>query len=792
MPVTRVPVRLFLSSASFAAAAMLAGCSSQVQQPSIPLTLSGNPANGATASPYNGSLAIAGGTAPYTCQLNGTGALPAGITLGSNCTLSGTPTAFGTFTFGVYATDSSTPVRAGTMTVSLTVAPSPVVFSSNSLPVGVVSLPYSTTVGLSGGVTPYTCTLNSGSMPAGLTLSSACKITGTPTAAATYSLSVKATDSATPQQTSTSTLSLTVVSPGALTRVMAGGQAVAGASVQIYAAGTSGNGSAPAALLATPAVTDSTGSFTIDPTKYTCPASTSLVYLVATGGQAGSNPANSGTVLMSSPGACSNLTASSSLIVNEATTVASAYAFAQFIAAGAKIGASSTNAAGLALAFGTLNNLVDVKAGTMPGPTFPTATGTAPTQRINLLARVLNGCITGSVSTACTTLYNTATPSGTTTAPSNTLDAVVNLVHNPGLDTSTLYTLAQSVPGSGYDALPSAQPSDWTLFVPFTGGGLNDPGSISIDSQGRIWVTNYYNSNGYASLFSNTGTPVFANGAGDASLHNSYGGAVDPNDNFWMANEEGGPSNLGTVTVFNPQGKVSQGSPFTQGGLNFPISVAFDTTGVAWIVDYGNSHVTLLDKNGNPQSGSSGYTAADLVFPVAIAVDGNRNGWVANQSSNTVTKVTAGGTFISYVVGSGPSGVAVDGNNNVWVANYYGDSIGMVSSAGTVLSGATGVTGGGVVHPQGIAIDGANRAWIANYRGPSLSEFSAISASTAGKALSPTAGWAPDAALLEAFGIAIDQAGNVWVSNFGNNTLTEFIGLAAPVKTPLAAAPKAP
>ena len=34
-------------------------------------------------------------------------------------------------------------------------------------------------------------------------------------------------------------------------------------------------------------------------------------------------------------------------------------------------------------------------------------------------------------------------------------------------------------------------------------------------------------------------------------------------------------------------------------------------------------------------------------------------------------------------------------------------------------------------------------------------------------------------------GITIDAAGNIWVSNYSNNTLTEFIGLAAPVKTPL-------
>jgi streptogramin lyase len=194
-----------------------------------------------------------------------------------------------------------------------------------------------------------------------------------------------------------------------------------------------------------------------------------------------------------------------------------------------------------------------------------------------------------------------------------------------------------------------------------------------------------------------------------------------------------------------------------------------------------------------PQSGTSGYTTSQFIFPVAVAVDSSHNGWVANQSSNTVTKVSQdGNTISSYIVGSGPSGVAVDENNNVWVANYYNDSIGLVSSAGAVKSGSSGYTGGGIVHPQGIAIDGAGTAWVTNYRGPSLSELAAATASSPGKVLSPSTGWGTDASLLEAFGIAIDASGNLWVTNFGNNTLTEFVGLAVPVKTPLIGVPAVP
>ena len=85
-------------------------------------------------------------------------------------------------------------------------------------------------------------------------------------------------------------------------------------------------------------------------------------------------------------------------------------------------------------------------------------------------------------------------------------------------------------------------------------------------------------------------------------------------------------------------------------------------------------------------------------------------------------------------------------------------------------------------------IDGAGSVWVANYFGDSLLE---LSASTAAE-LSPVAGYGLDAPLSEPYGMAIDARGDVWLSNSGANTLTEFVGLAAPVKTPLLGPPVQP
>lgn len=560
--------------------------------------------------------------------------------------------------------------------------------------------------------------------------------------------------------------------------VRAGNLPIIGASVQLYAAGASGNGSAPTALVS-PITTDASGSFAIP--SYTCPFSNSVLYVVSRGGHAGaSGAANSGAVLISALATCSTLHSPETVLVNERTTVAATWAMSQFLTAGAQIGATSTNAAGLASAAKTARNMVSSATGGVPGELFP-ATGTAPVAKINTLANVLNACIvsSGQSSSACTQLYSAAALNAI--MPNNTLDAAMNIAQHAGANAAAIYSLASA--SAAYSPALTAAPSDWTFFVNYAGGGMNAPTALSIDSQGNIWVANYFS---VASLFSNTGVPSFAAGIGGNGLLNSYGGAVDVNDTMWIANEQSASSinaGNGSLTLLGPT--TNSPATYTAGGLNFPIAVAFDTSGVAWVVDYGNSHLTLLDGSGTPLSGSAGYTASNLIFPLAVATDSKCNAYVANGSSNTVTQVLADGSkFTDFTVGNGPAGVAVDAADNVWVANFHDSSVALVSSAGKALSGS-GFTGGALNQPQGIAIDGAGNAWVASYRGAALTELAAATSSTPGAFLSPASGWAPDANLVEPYAVAIDASGNVWVTNYGSNTLTEFIGLAAPVKTPL-------
>jgi hypothetical protein len=178
--------------------------------------------NGQVGTSYSATLAATGGTAPYAWSLTG-GTLPAGLALNASTgAIAGTPTATANavaLTFKV--TDSSSPVQTNTVNLALTIAasgPALLNIATTSLPNGQVGTPYSATLAATGGTTPYTWSLTSGTLPAGLALNASTgAIAGTPTATANAAaLTFKVTDSSSPVQTNSVNLALTL-SPSSIT-----------------------------------------------------------------------------------------------------------------------------------------------------------------------------------------------------------------------------------------------------------------------------------------------------------------------------------------------------------------------------------------------------------------------------------------------------------------------------------------------------------------------------------------------------------------------------------------------
>ena len=164
-------------------------------------------------SPYSLTLAASGGTAPYIWSVTA-GTLPAGLALSTAGVLSGTPTAAGSGSFTVQAKDSASSPQTAMLSATLAVNPALAITTTSPLANGTLGQSYNATLAATGGISPYTWTVPSGtSLPAGLTLSSSGVLSGTPTTPYANSFTVQVADSESTAKTATASLTL-LITPG--------------------------------------------------------------------------------------------------------------------------------------------------------------------------------------------------------------------------------------------------------------------------------------------------------------------------------------------------------------------------------------------------------------------------------------------------------------------------------------------------------------------------------------------------------------------------------------------------
>ncbi|HEX5423161.1 MAG TPA: putative Ig domain-containing protein [Candidatus Acidoferrales bacterium] len=167
-------------------------------------------AAGTVGTAYSATLQASGGTTPYSWGVS-SGSLPAGLTLNaSSGAISGTPTASGSSNFTVQVKDANSATATKSLSISVSAAAQALAITTTSVPDGSTNTAYSAFLYAAGGKTPYTWSISSGSLPAGLTLSSTGDITGVPTATGTFSFTAEVTDSSSTKQTATANFSMTV------------------------------------------------------------------------------------------------------------------------------------------------------------------------------------------------------------------------------------------------------------------------------------------------------------------------------------------------------------------------------------------------------------------------------------------------------------------------------------------------------------------------------------------------------------------------------------------------------
>jgi uncharacterized Zn-finger protein len=165
--------------------------------------------NGTESQSYNQFLTSAGGIGSDSWEIT-SGSLPSGLNL-SGDEIYGTPTGSGQSTFTVQVSDQTTPTpQTATATLSITIDPSPLSVTTTSLSNGTESQSYNQFLTSAGGAGSDSWEITSGSLPAGLNLSSD-EIYGTPTGSGQSTFTVQVSDQTTPTpQTATATLSITI------------------------------------------------------------------------------------------------------------------------------------------------------------------------------------------------------------------------------------------------------------------------------------------------------------------------------------------------------------------------------------------------------------------------------------------------------------------------------------------------------------------------------------------------------------------------------------------------------
>jgi uncharacterized repeat protein (TIGR01451 family) len=177
--------------------AVLAGETTPHIEASIPLIITDTLDDATRGAAYTETIEQTGSVAPFTFSVT-TGALPQGLTLNADGTITGSPVVSGTFTFTVKVSDGNDNYASATLTLRVF---EPVIVGGATLASAAINQPYSATLSASGGFPPYAWSLAGGTLPAGVTLTTAGVVTGTPTQSGTFNFVAMAMDSALPSKT---------------------------------------------------------------------------------------------------------------------------------------------------------------------------------------------------------------------------------------------------------------------------------------------------------------------------------------------------------------------------------------------------------------------------------------------------------------------------------------------------------------------------------------------------------------------------------------------------------------
>lgn len=375
--------------------------------------------------------------------------------------------------------------------------------------------------------------------------------------------------------------------------------------------------------------------------------------------------------------------------------------------------------------------------------------------------------------------------------------------------------------------------------------GLDQPTGVAVDSKGQLFIADSGNervrkvAGGVISTVAGTGRGSYFGDGGpalSAGMLQPQAMTIDRNGSLYIADTgnhcirkvSGGV--MTTVAGTGVSGFGGDNGPATNALLDSPQAVAVDAAGNLYIADTRNNRIrkvsggiitTVAGTSNAGYSGEGPATSASLWLPQGLAVDGTAL-YVSDTYNLRVRKVSNG--VISTVAGNGrigpvadngpatsaslsfPTGIALDGSGNLYIADTENFRIRKVSS-GTITTVAgigkegfspdgTSAIGAYLDTPIGVAVDNAGNLWIAESLNARVRLVShGVLSTVAGTNRSDFAGdggLAANASLTNPYGLAVDATGNLYIADTFANRIREVLSapptyqvsqLAAPFST---------
>ena len=308
-----------------------------------------------------------------------------------------------------------------------------------------------------------------------------------------------------------------------------------------------------------------------------------------------------------------------------------------------------------------------------------------------------------------------------------------------------------------------------------TSARFYQPAAVAVDGSGNLYVADYFNST--VRMVTSFGSVTTL--AGSAGI---YGSADGTNS---------------AASFRGPQGVVASGT----------VNVAL------YVADSGNGTIRTLTPSGTnwvtaTWAGSASAGSADgagdiarFYGPGGVALSSSGAAYIADSENNTIRQIAAGGAVSTFAGtagtnGSGdgagvnamfygPQGIALDSAGNLYVADSANAVIRKINPSGFVstLAGSPGYygpddgmgSGARFYQPTGIAVDSAGYVYVSDSGNQTIRKITPGGAVTTLAGSVGNAGSADgtntDARFNGPTGIAVDSAGNVYVSDFYNHTV---------------------